>query len=134
MLKKPLKKNRKNKKKGTVTVSKLRMMKKPESISGFMNVFPNFKHQNRTDGYGCARLSPKSLGPVEHGMPNLPTAKNIENYHQFAKFWKFELDENGKVKPEFFQKRIDAYNSDIAYRHKYDRKTLKEYGPNINIP
>ena len=67
------------------------MMKKPELIDGYLNVFPNYKHQNRKDGYGCAKLSPKSLGPVNHGMPNLPIAKNIENYHQFAKFWDYSI-------------------------------------------
>ena len=71
---------------GKVLVSKLKMMQKPELIKGYINVYPNYKHQHRTDGFGCSMLSPKSLGPIEHNMSNLPTAKNLENYHQFAKF------------------------------------------------
>jgi len=67
---------------GKITVAKLKMMKQPDKIEGYLKVFPNFKHQNRSDGFGCASLSPKSLGPVDHGMPDLPIALNIENYHQ----------------------------------------------------
>jgi len=126
--------NRDNGKTGTVTVTKLRMMKKPELIEGFWNIFPNYMHQNRKDGYGCSQLSPKSMGPINHGMPNLPPSKNLENYHQFSKFWDFELDKNGNVKKKFFQIRVDAYNDETSYRHKYDRKVLEKYGTNINIP
>lgn len=123
---------------GKVLVSKLKMMQKPELIKGYINVYPNYKHQNRTDGFGCSMLSPKSLGPIEHNMSNLPTAKNLENYHQFAKFWEFELDflENGEfeIKSEYLQKRIDAYLDPTPYRHKYNKKELLKYGKNINVP
>ncbi len=71
-----------NNKKGKVILAKFRMMKEPISIDGFLNVFPNYKHQNRKDGVGCMKLSPKYLGPVEHGQFGLPPAKNIENFHQ----------------------------------------------------
>ena len=117
---------------GSITVKKMQMMKTPSLVNGVLNVFPNFKDGNRKDGFGCSSLSPKSLGPVNHGMPNLPPAKNIENYHQFAKFWEFEMYGN-EIKPEYFQKRIDAYNDDKPYRHKHSRDILKKYG-NVNIP
>lgn len=125
-IKQVAKQNRKEKKLGTLGVTKLQMMKKPKLVDGVINVFANFKHQNRKDGYGCAKLSPKSLGPIKHNMPNLPEAKNMENYHQFAKFWKFELDENGDVLDEYLQKRIDAYNNPEPFRHKYQKKFLLE--------
>lgn len=117
---------------GKVIVKKMLMMKNPELLEGFINVFPNFKHGSRKDGFGLPSLSPKSLGPVNHGMPNLPPAKNIENYHQFAKFWEFEL-EGDEVKPEYFQKRVNAYLDETPYRHKHDKKILEKYG-NVNIP
>lgn len=117
-----------------VIVSKLKMMKKPDQVAGYLAIFPNFLHKNRKDGFGCPSLSPKSIGPIIHHMPNLPPAKNLENYHQFAKFWQFELDEKGAVKEEFFQKRKEAYLDDTPYRHKYDRKVLRQYGQNVNIP
>ena len=126
--------NKDNKQKGSVIVSKLIMMKNPEYVKGYLNVFSNYKHQNRKDGFGCMKLSPKSLGPVDHGMPNLPPAKTIENYHQFAKFWKFELDSEGKILNKYKKTRADAYLDPIPYRHKYDRKTLSQYNNNINIP
>ena len=109
-------------------------MKQPVYKPGYLNVFPNFKHQHRKDGFGCARLSPKSLGPVIHTMPNLPPALNIENYHQGAKFWKFELSRSGDILEPFIKKRIEMYKSNIPMRHKYDRKTLQQYNRNINIP
>jgi len=126
--------NRKNKVHGKITVRKMRMMKKVYPIDGYLSVFPNYKHQNRKDGYGCASISPKSLGPVNHGMPNLPPAQNIENYHQYAKFWDFELDDHGEVIPKYFDERVAAYKDKTPYRHKYDKKTLLKYNKNINIP
>jgi len=121
-------------KSGHVICSKLRMMKMPDYIKGYLNIFPNYKHQNRKDGFGCARLSPKSLGPIMHSMPNLPPAKNLENYHQFAKFWKFELDKDNQILDKYIKARAKAYQDPIPYRHKYDRKTLKQCNNNINIP
>lgn len=125
-------KNRKNNKKGQVTVTKLKIMKKPEDIEGFLKIFPNFKHQNRKDGFGCSSLSPKAMGPIEHNMPHLPVAQNLENYHQFAKIFPFEII-NGKITEEAKDIRVKAYESKIPHRHKYDAKKLKKYG-NVNIP
>jgi hypothetical protein len=85
------KENLENGRKGRVIMSKLRMMRNPEDIPGFLKVFPNYKHQNRQDGFGCKSLSPMSLGPVEHGQPNLPNAMNIENFHQVSIFHRFPL-------------------------------------------
>lgn len=136
-VKKVARSNRKNGKIGSVTVSKLRMMKKPEQIDGYLAVFPNFKHQNRKDGFGCKSLSPKAIGPIEHHMPNLPASQNLENYHQGAKHWDFEFKENGSLKSKYFQKRIDMYNDTIPYRHKWDNVTLLKYSHNSgnkNIP
>lgn len=127
-------KNKKLGRKGSITVSKLRMMKMPEDIDGYLKVFPNFKHQNRKDGFGCSRLSPKSLGPVNHGMPNLPVAQTIENYHQFAKIFEFELKNEDTIN-EAFQLRKRAYETKVPYRHKYPPKVLKMSGlKNVNIP
>jgi hypothetical protein len=125
--------NKDNNQNGSVIVSKIFMMKKPEYVAGFLNVFPNYKHQNRKDGFGCMKLSPKSLGPVIHNMPGLPDATTIENYHQFAKFWEFELDENGEILEQYKLNRIKAYTSP-PMRHKYDKKTLLKFNNNINIP
>lgn len=125
--------NKKEGKLGHIIVSKMYMMKNPEHVKGYLNVFPNYKHQNRKDGFGCMRLSPKSLGPVEHNMPGLPAATTLENYHQFAKFWKFELDENNNILEKYKLSRIKAY-TDSPMRHKYDKKILKQFNNNINVP
>ena len=127
------KNNKENNIKGNVLVSKMYMMKNPDYIKGYLNVYPNYKQQNRKDGFGCMKLSPKSLGPVVHNMPFLPKATTIENYHQFSKFWKFELDDNGNILEQYKLDRIKAYTAP-PMRHKYDKKTLLQYNKNINIP
>jgi hypothetical protein len=86
---------RENERRGDVIVTKLRMMKSPEYNKGFLKVFPNFKHQGRKDGYGCKKLSPMFLGPVQHGQPGLPPSENIENFHQGSKCFEEEIDEVG---------------------------------------
>ena len=120
--------------KGKVLVSKMKMMKSPTYIKGYLNIFPNYKHQNRKDGYGCMKLSPKSLGPINHNMPCLPVSLNLENFHQFAKFWKFELDKNNKIIEKFKQNRIEAYQKNSPKRHKYNKSKLLKYNDNVIKP
>jgi len=114
---------------GKVICSKLRMMKAPEDIPGFIKVFPNFKHGNRSDGLGMPRLSPMSLGPVDHGQPDLPMSFNIENYHQFSKVFQEEVDEEGNPSKLFYKNRIDGYLDKVPHRHKCIGKEK-----NKNIP
>jgi len=125
--------NKKYKKRGHVIVSKFKMMRVPEQKKGYYNVYPNFKHQNRSDGLGCSKLSPMSLGPVNHVMPNLPPAKNIENYHQFSKFWDFEFKDDELIKFGLVNRTI-AYRDHVPHRHKYARKFLKGLTGNANVP
>jgi hypothetical protein len=103
---------------GSVMVSKLGFMKKPKYVGSTLCVFPNYKHQNRADGFGCASLSPKALGPVDHGMPGIPPARSIENYHQFAKVFPSEADEDGEPLEGVLEERIKGYTSRIPMRHK----------------
>ena len=81
-------------KKGNVIVTKLHMMGMPALHSGYLKIFPNYRHQNRKDGFGCASLSPKSIGPIAHNMPGIPIAQSLENYWQGAKIYNFELEKN----------------------------------------
>jgi hypothetical protein len=141
--------NRTQGKKGSIIVTKMKRMKANEDISGYMKIFPNIHHGNRSDGLGCPTLSPMSLGPVNHIMPNLPPAQTIELFHQSAKIFQCDVDANEDPTPEALQKRIDDYNNPIARRHKYDAKEIlkmasenkgsivikKEKKPkNVNIP
>lgn len=117
---------------GMIIVNTMPWMKAPPYIDGYFNVFPNFKHGNRKDGYGCPGLSPKSLGPINHGMPNLPIAANLENFHQGAKFFpgevndegweKFEGNRNffGTITPEALEVRKKMYEDTTPYRHKFE--------------
>lgn len=111
-------KNREMKKSGNVICTGLKMMKNPEHYEGYLKVFPNFKHQNRKDGFGCASLSPKSMGPVVHPQPGLPTAFNLENFWQFSKVFPDEVDEKGVILPIFFERQITAFLDKIPHRHK----------------
>lgn len=132
--------NKKLAKSGQVICTKMRMMKNPTDIKGFLKVFPNFKHENRKDGYGCSSLSPKAIGPIHHHQPNLPIAKNLENFHQFNKVFPWEVNESGEILPIFFETQINAYNDPIPHRHKIPPKDIQQKKrsindtSNINIP
>ncbi len=128
--------NKANEQRGRVKCAKFRMMRDPEYSDGYRNVFPNYKHQNRVDGFGCKSLSPKDLGPVKHGQPGLPAALSIENYHQFGKCFPCEVDSNGDPLPMFRQRRVAAYLDPIPHRHKFSPAQMKQQAQsgNKNIP
>lgn len=67
---------------GSATCQKMRMMSLVECQPGHRNVFPNYRHEKRVDGVGCASLSPMNLGPIEHNEKDVPVAATLENYHQ----------------------------------------------------
>ena len=108
----------------------------PEQVDGYRTVLPNFKHGNSTLGRGLARLSPKSLGPVDMQQPDHPPATSIENLHQFSKVWPFELGADGKLTAEARRYRLDGYANPAPQRHKYDKATLRRHSPdgNANVP
>jgi hypothetical protein len=115
---------------GKLMLTKLLMMRDPSPVPGFLRVYPNYKHQNKADGFGCMRLSPKWLGPVEHGQPGLPPALNIENFHQGTKVFEQELDAEGNPSELYIANRLRFYTDPVPHRHKYQGTT----GLNKNIP
>jgi hypothetical protein len=127
-------KNRRDHKKGKLVCTKLRMMSAPDHIDSFYKIFPNFKHQNRKDGFGCMRLSPKAMGPVSHGQPGLPIALNIENFHQFNKVFPSEVDENNDPTQIFYTTQIRGYLDPLPHRHKKEAVGSALSGTNKNIP
>jgi len=112
------KNNRKQKTKGQVICMKMKMMKSVEFITGYTNVFPNYKHLHRVDGIGVPSLSPKSIGPIDHKQPGLPISLNLENFHQGNKVFENEVDSDGNPKQEFFDTQIQMYNDKHPHRHK----------------
>ncbi len=129
-------KNNNKGKSGHVICSKMRMMKAVDHYDGYKKVFPNFRHQNRKDGFGCKSLSPKSMGPIDHGQPNLPPSKNLENFHQGNKVFPCEVDEDGNPLSSFYDMRIAMYNDSEPHRHKVlgDPKAKSSKGGNKNVP
>lgn len=127
LVEKVAKNNKQLGKKGDVICTKLKMMKQPEHIDGYLKVFPNFKHGNRKDGYGCPSLSPKSLGPINHGQPSLPISLNLENFHQGNKVFKCEVDERGEPLPIFFDSQIKMYKDKVPHRYKFDKQNIPLY-------
>lgn len=105
---------------GQIAVAKLGMRKAVPHLPGYVKIFPNYKHGNRKDGFGCPSLSPKSLGPIEHGMTNLPVALNLENYHQGAKVFPGETKGAKSITRKAFETREQMYQDAIPYRHKFD--------------
>lgn len=73
---------------GQIVCSKLGMRKEVPHKDGYLSVFPNYKHGNRKDGYGCPALSPMSLGPIKHEQEGVPVFSNLENFWQFSKKYK----------------------------------------------
>ena len=103
---------------GTVCVTTLRMMKKPEYKQGYIPIFPNFKHGGRTDGLGMPALSPKAMGPIDHGQPGLPLALNLENFHQANKVFASEVNGEGNPLPVWYERRLALYQDLAPHRHK----------------
>lgn len=154
------KQNRANKKQGDVIVTKLRMMKNGDHHDGYLKVYPNFKHQNKQDGFGCASLSPKSMGPIAsnviingtaHKIPKTPIAKSLENMHQAVKIFIGEVDknidkscvghfdgcDNRSISKISLLIRENMYKDDIPYRHKFKYPGFPKkciIGDNVNIP
>jgi hypothetical protein len=102
---------------GDVKCDKLRMYAPAPHKEGYLTVFPNSRHQNRTDGFGCAALSPMCLGPVAHGQPGLPDALNLENFHQGSKCFDSELI-GGEPGPRFFEAQLAMFLDPKPHRRK----------------
>lgn len=124
--------NRRNGKRGHVICSKLRMMKLPEDVPGYIKVFPNYKHQNRRDGIGCMSLSPKAMGPIVSPQPGLPPAISLENFHQGSKVFPSQATPSGDPNTAFFETQLTMFQSDVPLRHHPAAKS--HLGKNKNVP
>lgn len=114
--------NRAAGRRGHVIVSQQKMMKTPPFEPGYIAVFPNAKAGHakaRSDGgIGASALSPMKLGPVEHGQPGLPPAKNLENFHQGGKVFASEVDAHDNPLPIWYARRLAMYQDAEPHRHK----------------
>lgn len=108
-----------NKSRGKVTMTKFEMMKTPAYQDGYLPIFPNRDHGNRSDGVGIPELSPMNLGPVNHGMKEYPPSRNLENFWQFAKV------SNQVSRDEYTKLRIEGYLNPNGQRHGYAGKGAK---------
>lgn len=117
-------KNKVEGKRGQVVLYRMHMRKAVGLVPGFLNVFPNRRHGSRTDGLGLSNLSPMTLGPIEHGQPGLPAARNLENLHQLAcKCYPCEWDEEKKrPKPEFYESRLKGLLQEEPMRRRFTSK------------
>jgi hypothetical protein len=106
---------------GQIKLFRMKMMKPVGIEEGYQNVFPNYKHGNRIDGYGCDTLSPMKLGPVDHGQPGLPRSENLENFHQGNKFYP------GEDETEFAANRLTFYRDPVPHRRKFGSKDRPLY-------
>lgn len=111
---------------GKVACAKLAMRKILPEKEGFIPVLPNFKHGDRKDAIGCAKLSPMSLGPVVHKQPKvidgkivgmLPDAKNLENFWQGSKIF---MGEQGIKKKEEKQIEMDLCDEILSQEKNLD--------------
>lgn len=111
------KENRKAGRKGTVKIYHMRMMKRIEYPLGYMPVFPNRRHGDRTDGMGCPSLSPFNIGPIPlHGSPS--ECVSLEAFQQWSKCFKHEVEMDGTI-PRFYVERDRVFSTPgEAQRHK----------------
>ena len=110
--------NIKNGLKGQVVVTKLYGRKNPDHKTGFMSVFPNNKHGDRTDGLGMCSLSPMRMGPIVHFCPGVGVATSLENFWQGSKQYGCESLKDGTPSDEYFQTRNAMFNDTTPQRHK----------------
>lgn len=116
--------------KGTVILTKLRMMHSPPLLPGVLNIFPNFKHAGRKDGLGLRTLSPMYLGPIAGAL-------NLENFHQGSKCLVSELALPAGIDadaltaaelfaydptPAFWEARAAMFADPMPHRHKQPKQ------------
>ena len=67
------------------------------------------------------------LGPVQHNEKDLPPAKNVENYYQYAKVYPDEYNPITKqIKPQFWVTMAKGYNDSEPHRRKENRKRTEK--------
>ena len=116
---------------GNVKCVKMKMFGSVELVENYVNIFPNYKHLHRKDGIGMPSLSPKSIGPINHGQPSLPICLNLENFHQGNKVLESEVGADGVVTKEFYDTQVQMYNDKEPHRHK--QKCSKTNKPLFSI-
>lgn len=117
-IKKVQEKNKKRGKKGKIAVDKLPFWKGPgDKIWPKMYGYRNINCCSSGKAFSC--LSPMKLGPIkEKGL----VSENLENFWQFSKVWKEDLDEEGNIKDEFYKRRKKAFSDKKATRHVPGKK------------
>ena len=112
--------------KGQVTLNLFRSMyRKPDIVTGWINVYPNYKTGWQGIGLVLPELSPMSLGPIHHNQKGLPPALLLENFHQGSKRFKNESEK------EFEENRYKYFTDTEPHRHKYKGD---DEGGNPNSP
>src|SRR3989338_1878100 len=104
---------------GKAVLYHMKMMKSVPALMGYIKVFPNYLHGSRKDGLGMPSLSPKAMGPVEHGQLGLPPAQCLENYHQANKVFPTEVDSAGNPLPSWYETQLRMYQDPTPHRHKF---------------
>lgn len=104
---------------GRVFCCKVAMRSPVPVWSGAMTILPNYRAKTRWDNVTpMPDLSPFLLGPVEHGNPEVPPIKSMENWWQWSKVFADEYDEeNDRVLPLFQQRLVDRAQKEGS-RHK----------------
>jgi len=139
---------------GSITATKMRMMRKPVPQPGHLAVFPNNRHAH-SYGYESgdfSALSPMQLGPVMSDDGATVVARNIENYHQFAKVFPQEQEAemvcdcgrpfaHNRPSQAYHDRKREAYADPVPHRHKFGdladmKRANKSYvnDGNINAP
>ena len=125
--------NKANGQQGKVSCTKLYMKQSVPDVDGYKKVFPiKGKHDG---GYWCPTLSPMRMGPILHGQPGLPPARNLENLHQANKVFPSEVSGFAKEPTsEWFETRKRMYLDSTPHRHKEAALKGVSRGGKKNVP
>lgn len=96
---------------------------------GYVPIFPNRRHQNRKDGFGCSSLFPMAM-PDTHSLKikvgkQIWEATCLENFWQGAKVFDKDIDEKEELTEDYYKMRNSVWSSETPCRHKYDPKKSK---------
>lgn len=117
---------------GSIRMKPLFMMRTPAPPEpGVLPIAPNFRPSGNS--LHLPTLSPKFMGPVQHGCPGLPNGASLENWHQGRKVFESELTEDGEITSDALKYMQKFVADPIPHRHKLPLLDLPTKNKNIPV-
>ena len=94
-----------------IILRKVRPLLSLSAEGGFVNIFPDTKHKRHD--YSFPGLCPSKLGPIEHGLPGLPSADNLQAFFEYSCCYNTDLRDDGQLWNEFREQMREGFRSGI---------------------